>query len=472
MTVGDWRGVAAERTEEVSGTLGALLRTRSRRLLGSLLSPHRRTIALLAVLVVVQNVASLAGPYLIGVGIDRGVPAMLAGQGRGILLGIVATFLGAVVVQVVTLRAFLRLSGRLAQDVVLDLRIRLFRHLQRLSIAFHEDYTSGRVISRQTSDIDAVSEFLEEGVDSVVMAALSLVGIGAAMLLLDVPLALVALGMLVPVVGLSIWFRRRSAASYRATREAIARVIVQIVETLNGIRAVLAFRREPRNEQIFAELSEAHRRAMHRSVTLMAIYGPGMRLITNTGVAVVLGVGAYRVLDGAMGVGVLTAFLLYLRRFFDPLMELSQYYNAFQSATAALEKLSGVLEEPLSVADPTEPVRLAQARGELRFEKVSFRYSSRPEHVVLPELDLLVPAGQTVALVGATGAGKSTIARLVGRFYDPTSGRVLLDDVDLRRIAESDGTPDRGGGHGDPGELPVLRQRGRQHRLRPPGGEP
>ncbi len=432
-----WRGIAAERVEEVTGSVAALLRSRSRRLLGSLLSPHRRSLAVLAVLVVVQNVASLAGPYLIGLGIDRGVPALVDGPGNGVLLQIVAAFAAAIVVQALTLRAFLRLSGRVAQDVVLDLRQRLFRHLQRLSVAFHEEYTSGRVISRQTSDVDAIAEFLDEGVDTVVMAALSLVGIGAAMLLLDVPLGLVAIAMMTPVAALTVWFRRESAAAYRRIREAVAQVIVQIVETLNGIRAVQAFRREDRNEEIFGELSEAYRAALHRSMTLMSRYGPGTRLVTNTAVAVVLGVGAHRVLDGAIGVGVLTAFLLYLRRFFDPLLELSQYYNAFQSAIAALEKVSGVLTEPLSVPDPVAAVPPAPPRGELRFEAVAFRYPSRPDHVVLPELDLVVPAGQTVALVGATGAGKTTVARLIGRFYDPTSGRVLLDGVDLRDLAEA-----------------------------------
>lgn len=434
----NWRGIAAERREEVSGGLAALLRARSRRLLGSLLRPHRRALAVLAVLVVVQSVASLAGPYLIGLGIDHGVPALTRGDGPGTLLGIVGVFVGAVVIQVLALRAFLRLSGRVAQDVVLDLRRRLFRHLQHLSMSFHEEYTSGRVISRQTSDVDAIAEFLDEGIDTVVMAALSLVGIGTAMLLLDVPLALVAIAMMVPVAVLTVWFRRESASAYRAIRESVARVIVQIVETLNGIRAVQAFRREPRNEEIFGGLSEEYRSALHRSMTLMSRFGPGTRLVTNTAAALVLGVGAYRVLGGAIGIGVLTSFLLYLRRFFDPLMELSQYYNAFQSAIAALEKVSGVLTEPTAVPEPADPRPPAPAAGEIRFESVSFRYPGRTDHLVLSGLDLVIPAGQTVALVGPTGAGKSTIARLVGRFYDPTSGRVLLDGVDLRDLAEAD----------------------------------
>ncbi len=431
----DWRGVAAEQRDDVRGSVATLLQARSRRLLGDLLRPHRRTLWLLVVLVVVQNLASLAGPYLIGLGIDRGIPPIVRGEGNATLLQIVAVFAVAIAVQVVTQRAFLRLTGRVGQDVVLDLRGRLFEHFQRLSMAFHEDYTSGRVISRQTSDIDAISEFLEEGLDSVVMAVLSIASIGTVMLLLDAPLALVGLVAFIPVIGLTVWFRRESAKAYRASREAVARVIVQFVETLNGIRAVQAFRREPRNQAIFDDLSEDYRRSSQRTFALMAVFGPGLKLVSNVAIAAVLLVGGLRVLDGDLRVGVLAAFLLYLRRFFDPLQDLSQYFNAFQSASAALEKVSGVLEEPLSVADATSPVTLPSPRGEVRFEKVTFGYRRT---VVLPELDLLIPAGQTVALVGATGAGKTTIARLVGRFYDPTSGRVLLDRLDLRRIAEDD----------------------------------
>ncbi len=435
-----WRGVAAEQREDLSATQSLRLRERSRRLLADLLRPHRRALWVLLVLVVTENLASLAGPYLIGVGIDRGLPSLLDSSdgsgGSGTALALVgAAFAVATGVQVVTQRAFLRLTGRIGQDVVLDLRSRVFDHFQRLSTAFHEDYTSGRVISRQTSDIDAISEFLEEGVDAVVMAVLSIVSIGVTMLLLDVPLAFVVLVSFVPLVLLTLWFRRESAKAYRATREAVARVIVQIVETLNGIRAVQAFRREPRNEVIFAELNGRYQEASRRSFKLMAVYGPGMRLVSNVTVAAVLLYGGTRVLDGALEVGVLTAFLLYLRRFFDPLQDLAQFFNALQSATAALEKLSGVLEEEPSVPDATRPRPLPRPRGAVRFENVTFGYKER---VVLPALELAVPAGQTVALVGATGAGKTTVARLLGRFYDPVSGRVLLDDVDLRDLAADD----------------------------------
>ncbi len=430
-----WRGVAAERQDEVSGPVAALLRGRSRALLGTLLRPHARGLRILLALIVTENLAWLAGPYLIGLGIDRGIPPMLRHEGAGTLALIVGAFAVANTVQVLARRSFILLTGRIGQEVVLDLRLRVFEHFQRLSMAFHEDYTSGRVISRQTSDVDAISEFLEEGVDEVVMSVLAIVGIGAALVLLDGPLSLIALGSFVPLVALSVWFRRESAKAYRATREAVALVIVQFVETLGGIRAVLAFRREPRNAEIFAALNETYRIALQRSFRLMAVFGPGIKLVSNITVAAVLLYGGNRVLDGQLKIGVLTAFLLYLRRFFDPLQDLSQFFNAFQSATAALEKLSGVLEEPLSVPDAEQPVPLPRAAGQVRFENVRFGYRER---TVLPQLDLTIPAGQTVALVGATGAGKTTIARLMGRFYDPVSGRVTLDGVDLRDLSEDD----------------------------------
>jgi ATP-binding cassette, subfamily B, bacterial len=261
------------------------------------------------------------------------------------------------------------------------------------------------------------------------------------MLLLDWPLALVVMSGFLPLVWLSIWFQRQSAVAYRRTRETIALVIVQFVETFNGIRAVQAFRREPRNEQIFGELNRDYAIATRRSMRLVAVYFPGVALIGNLAVGAVLLYGGVRVIDHAMAVGVLVTFLLYLRRFFEPLQDVSQFYSTFQSAAAALEKLSGVLEEAPSVPEPEVPARLpARPQGaapgrELTFAGVRFGYR---EAIVLPRLDLTIEAGQKVALVGATGAGKTTIARLLARFYDPREGRVLLDGIDLRDLTDTD----------------------------------
>ncbi|WP_345516520.1 ABC transporter ATP-binding protein, partial [Phytohabitans houttuyneae] len=239
------------------------------------------------------------------------------------------------------------------------------------------------------------------------------------------------------LLWLSRWFARASARAYRRTREAVALVIVHFVESLGGIRAVQAFRREPRNQQIFEDLNDDYRRANLHAFRLIAIYSPGIKVIGNIAIAAVLTYGGWQVMQGHTEIGVLAAFLLYLRRFFEPMQELSQFYNALQSATAALEKLAGVLDEKPSVPPPSTPTPLpADAGGAVEFRAVTFHY--RADKPILPALDLDIPAGQTVALVGATGAGKSTIAKLVARFYDPVDGTVTLDGVDLRDVNDTD----------------------------------
>ncbi len=432
-----WRGVAAESVEDVRGGLAGFLRARSRRLLASLLRPHRRALALLALVVVVENLAAMAGPYLVKVGIDRGIPRAADGDAGPLVLAVVA-FLAAAALN--GLMTFVRLKGmgRVGQAVLLDLRTRLFDHLQDLSVSFHERYTSGRVVSRLTSDVDAIAELLDEGLGQLVFATLTVVSTGVVLIALDVPLALVALGSFPFLFALTVWFRRESAKAYRAGRAAVAHVIVQFTESLAGIRAVQAFRREPRNQEIFEDLDARYAATNYRSGQVAGVFGPGTRAMGAVTVALTLFVGANRVLDGAVTVGVLTAFMLYVRRFFEPMQELSQFFNSFQSAAAALEKLSGVLEEEPDVAEPALPTPLPapSTPGEVRFEDVSFGY--RPDRPVLAHLDLTLAAGHTVALVGETGAGKSTIARLAARLYEPQDGAVLLDGVDLRDLATAD----------------------------------
>jgi len=330
------------------------------------------------------------------------------------------------------------MTGRVGQKVVLELRNRLFAHCQALDVAFHESYTSGRVISRQTSDIDSISDLFEEGLDSLIAAILTLLLVGTGMLLLDWQLGLVVLVGFIPLTWMTAWFRRESARAYRRTREAIALVIVQFVETFGGIRAVQAFRREPRNSAIFSGLGQDYAEASRHASRLYAVYGPSISLVGNTITGVVLGYGGLLVIDGDLKVGVLATFLLYLQRFFDPLQDVSQFYNTFQSAASGLEKISGVLDQEPSVPEPASPAPLpgrdwVSAGRRVRFEEVTFGYR---DNLVLPGLDLDIPAGQTVALVGETGAGKTTIARLLGRFYDPRSGRVTLDGTDLRQLPD------------------------------------
>jgi ATP-binding cassette, subfamily B, bacterial len=437
-TVQEWRGIAAEDADEITASLAALLRTRGRRLLQDLLRPHRAWCAAILLLIVIANVAALVGPWLVGVGIDR-IPQLDDSHDAAPLTVIIVAFVVAVLVQAAATRTYIGAIGRLGAEVVTELRRRLFAHFLRLPVSFHERYTSGRVISRQVSDIDSISDLFEEGLDSLVSALLSLLLVGGGMLLLDWPLALVVLVGFVPLTWLTVWFRRESANAYRRTRETIAQVIVYFVETFGGIRAVQAFRGERRNQGIFGELNSDYAVASLRSSRLIAIYSPGITLVGNLAIGAVLLYGGLRVVDGDMKVGVLVTFVLYLQRFFDPLQDLSQFYNTFQSAAAALEKISGVLDEDPAVAEPDEPVALPTAADEARtgrtvqFDQVRFGYRDAP---VLPGLDLTIPAGQTVALVGATGAGKTTIARLMARFYDPGQGRVLLDGVDLRQLSE------------------------------------
>jgi len=436
-----WRGIASEQEDEITGKLGTLLRRRSRALLTDLLAPYRRLVAVIFALIVAAQLAALAGPWLVGVGIDK-IPALERTHDAGPMALIIVGFAGSVIVQAAATRAYIADIGRLGGRVVLELRRRLFAHFQRLPIAFHEHYTSGRVISRQVSDIDSISDLFDESLASLVSAVLSLLLVGAGMLLLDWRLALVVLAGFPPLAVLSAWFRRESSIAYRRTRTTIAQVIVQFVETFGGIRAVQAFRREGRNQEIFGSLNQDYAEATLRSQRLLAIFFPGVTLVGNLAIGAVLLYGGYRVIDHQMQVGVLVSFLLYLQRFFDPLIDLSQFYSSFQSAGAALEKISGVLDEPPTVAEPEHPAALppagdarsgarSAAGRQVRFDQVQFGYRAA---TVLPDLSLEIPAGQTVALVGTTGAGKTTIARLLARLYDPVGGRVMLDGVDLRQL--------------------------------------
>jgi ATP-binding cassette, subfamily B, bacterial len=436
-----WRGIATEHVDDVSAPLAALLRRRSRVLLTDLLRPYRRAVTLTGVMIMIASLCALAGPWLIGIAIDNGLPPMLKGN-AGPLLWIALAFTVTVVTQAFTSQTFVTMTGRIGQSVVLELRRRLFAHMLRLSVSFHEGYTSGRVISRQTSDVEAISQLFDEGLDALITAVLTLVLVGTGMLLLDWRLGLVVLSGFIPLLWLTNWFRLQSAIAYRRIRDTNALVIVHFVETFGGLRAVQAFRREQRNAEIFDGLSADYAEATKRSSQLNAVFAPGIAMVGNIITGVVLCYGGYLVLDGNMKIGVLASFLLYLQRFYSPLQDVSQFYNSFQGAASALEKLSGVLEEEPSVAEPEAPAAVAAGASgrpsdgrRVTFDGVRFAYR---KEIVLPGLDLDIPAGQTVALVGETGAGKTTIARLLARFYDPVEGRVLLDGADLRSLPDAE----------------------------------
>ena len=430
-----WRGVGQdEGPVDASGT--RFLRDRSRRLLWSLLRPYRGWLVAMVGIVLVENAARLSLPLLVGLGIDHGLPPIVAGGSARTLLEVVAAMVVAVVLQSIGRVTFLRTSGRVGQDVLLALRRRVFTHFQRLDVRFHDRFTSGRVVSRLTSDVDAITELLAGGFDGLITAVLTLVGVGVLLLTLDLKLGLVCL-LCFPLLMLLVrWFGRRSAVVYRRVRELSALVIVQFVETMTGIRAVQAYRREGRNSEIFDALALRHRDANTDSFRLVAVFMPGVRVIGNVTIGVALLYGGLRALEGDLTIGVLTAFLLYLRMFFEPMQDISQFLNTFQSASSALEKLSGVLEERPRVAEPEHPVPLPVARGEVRFAAVGFGYED--DRPVIPDLDLTLAEGETVALVGTTGAGKTTIAKLLARFYDPNRGTVSLDGVDLHDLSDHD----------------------------------
>jgi ATP-binding cassette, subfamily B, bacterial len=427
-----WRGRSdQDDVDDILGEVGTMLRRRSRSLLGRLVRPYRRDLGLAFLLILMRAGGSLAIPYLVGQAIDKGIAARNP-RALGLYVGLVVV---AAVVGAAGNWGFLRLSGKIGQNVLYDLRLWVYRHVQSLSLSFYERYTSGRVISRLTNDIDTLSDLLATGLTSLLTSTISIVVIAAILLSLDLRLGLVTLLSFPLIMALTVWFRIHASRAYRAVRQAIALVIVHYTESLAGIRAVHAYNRENRNQQIFEDVNGRYRAANAWSTRLASSYGPGIQMLGRLTTLAVLVYGGYLVVHGSLTLGVLAAFILYVRQFFDPMQDLSQFYMLFQAAAAAMEKLSSLLGERPQVPEPSSPVALTRPRGRITFEEVSFSYGERP---VLRNIDIDIPAGQTVALVGATGAGKSTFARLVGRFYDPVDGSVRLDGVDLRDIADRD----------------------------------
>jgi ABC-type multidrug transport system fused ATPase/permease subunit len=434
-----WRGIATDEEEEdLTAKLSVFLRRRSLRLLGDLIRPERRRLVLGTILVVIHSLAGLAMPIIIGRAIDDGIrPALRQGGDLTTLYVIVAIFAVVQVTEALTLRGFLAYIGLVGERVLVDLRTRIYNHFQKLSVAFYEKYTTGRIMSRLGNDIDAISELFLTGLIDLPWAVLQLCGIVVLLLILDLPLALVTLAVFPVLFLMTRWFRNRSEVVYRRVREAVALVYIQFTETLGGIRAVHAFRREPRNQEIFEDIDARYRDANMDSIRAQAIYGPGSALVGEIATFAVLVFGGWRVANGQMQLGVFVSFILFVGRLFHPIQELSQVYNIFQAAGAALEKLSGLLEEKPSVPEP-EPDRAVTRPawgGRIDFVDLTFGYRDKN---ILSNLTVEVPAGQTVALVGPTGAGKSTTARLVARFYDPNAGAVTIDGVDLRDLPSSE----------------------------------
>ncbi|MFF1642300.1 ABC transporter ATP-binding protein [Streptomyces sp. NPDC058246] len=406
-------------------------------LLRSLLAPLKARVVVTSVLLLLQQAAVQAGPLIVAYALDRAVPAFRLGD-HGPLVAVAVAYLLCSLVSGGLQYAFIIASARVNQDVLLDLRGRIFRHAQALSVDFHERYTSGRLISRSTTDVESLRELLSEGLQELVTVILSFVYISAMLLWLDLGLGAVAVASFLPLYLLIRLYQRRAGRIFALRSTAIAAVIVKFAETMNGIRPVRAFRREAANDADFRVLNERHERTNGDALLEMARYVVGSRLVANTAVAGIVLWGAYRVASDSLALGVLAAAVLYLRRLYDPIDRLGMFLNSYQSAAASLEKIAGLLAQTPSVPEPAAPKQLPALASEhpgreVVFDDVRFAYRTGGE--VLPAFSLTLPAGQTVAVVGSTGAGKSTLAKLLARFYDPSDGRVLLDGVDLRDLS-------------------------------------
>ncbi|GAB2698009.1 ATP-binding cassette subfamily B protein [Microbacterium marinum] len=429
-------GTSGEDRSDYTRAESREIRRRSLRLLGSLVTPLRLQLVLAAIVLVISTALRVAGPALVGWGIANALPAVRAEADWMPTILVVIIFLITAVGGAALIGWYAVVAARLTQAVMLDLRKRIFLHTQRLSLEFHESYTSGRIISRQTSDLDTIRELLDGGLNELVSGLLYGGFTLVALLLLDWQSGLILAAMGIPLYFLMRWFYLRSQVVYRESRVISAKVIVKFVESMTGIRAVKAFRKEPANDREFGGLSSDYRDVNMRSIRLFGTFEPGMMALASVSLALVVFWGGFRVTSGALELGFLLSAVLYVRNFFAPMQEVAFFLNSYQSATAALEKVSGVLEESPTVPDPAKPVDLWEARGHLRFEDVTFGYSD--DRTILPDFALDIPAGQTIALVGTTGAGKSTLAKLIARFYDPTRGRLTLDGVDLRQLHPKD----------------------------------
>ncbi|MBD8011236.1 ABC transporter ATP-binding protein [Microbacterium sp. Re1] len=429
-------GTRGEDRSDYTRSESRAIRQRSLRLLGSLIAPLRLRIVLAALVLVVSTALQVAGPILIGIALDRALPQLLQTADWMPAITVTIVYLVAGILASALIGLYVVLAARITQAVLLDLRKRIFLHTQRLSLEFHESYTSGRIISRQTSDLDSIRELLDGGLNNLVSGLLFGLFTFIALVIADWQSGVILLLAGIPLIMLMRWFYTRSQAVYRESRVISAKVIVQFVETMTGIRAVKSFRKEPRNDASFRAVAGDYRDVNRRSMVLFGTFEPGLMGIAALTLAAVVLWGGLRVADGALGVGVLLATVLYVRNFFAPMQEIAMFLNSYQSATAALEKVSGVLEEQPTVPDPEKPVDLWESRGAIRFDDVTFAYND--DKTILPDFSLDIPAGQTIALVGTTGAGKSTLAKLVSRFYDPTAGRVTLDGIDLRMLHPKD----------------------------------
>ncbi len=405
----------------------------TRRRLGVLVRlarPYRARTALAVVTLLGFTFVALLPPYLAKLAVDDGISEGDLGR----LTAIVVAFVVAGIAAFALSGAQTYYTGWVGERALADLRIDLFRHLQHLSLGYYERNRTGAIISRITNDVEALDMLVTDGRSSLVQNSLLLGGTAIVLFFLDWRLALATLVVLPLMAAATAWFRSRSNHAYRRVRERLGLVTATLAEDIAGMRVVQSFTREPASQATFRGVNERYRESNYETVVLNGLYFPAVDVLASVATAIVLGFGGALVVDGSITVGTLLAFTLYLTNFFDPVQQLSQLYNTFLSAAAALDRITTVLDEEPEVVDATGAAPLPRIEGHVRFEHVRFGYGNLPE--VLHGLDLDVPAGTTVALVGHTGAGKSTIAKLLARFYDPREGRVTIDGHDLREVTQ------------------------------------
>jgi ATP-binding cassette, subfamily B, bacterial len=412
-------------------------RGRGRKIRGliELLAPYKWRVLAMFVALVAATAAALAPAPLAKAAIDDGISR----HDVGALDLIVVLFLVSAIVYAVATYAQTYLVGWVGQRALQDLRIRLFTHLQRLSIGFYSRNRTGVIISRITNDVEALDQLVEDGLATLIQSGLTLIGVVVILFVLAPHLALLTF-LVLPILAVGAFaFRIASADAYRLTREKIASITGYLQETLSGIRVVRAFGQEQAHIQRFRELNDENRAANMTTVNLNAAYFPAVEFLSAVVTVEILVIGGIEAINGDISTGVVFAFIAALNNFFDPIQQLSQLYTTYQSGMAALDKIFDLLDEQPDLTDAADATPLPSLRGEIRFDDVSFRYGSGDSaEYALRDVDLVIPPGQTVALVGETGAGKSTFAKLVARFYDPSDGGVLVDGHDLRTVtAES-----------------------------------
>lgn len=401
-----------------------------------LLRPYRTRMALMFVALLIETGAALAPPFLAGRAIDAGIET----QDLGALDSIVAAFVFLAILYAVATYAETYLVGWVGTRALQDLRERIFTHIQGMSIGFFTRNSPGVLISRMTNDVEALQQLVTDGVVTIFSSTLTLVGVVVILLLLDVKLALITFLTFPLLLIASLVFRIVSAGAYKATRERIAAVTAYLQESLSGVRVVRSFGQEPRHVDEMTELNEANRQINMKTVYLNASYFPAVELLAAIGTSVILLYGGSQAINGAIEIGIIVSFVGYLTTFFEPIQELSQLYTTYQSGMAALDKIFDLLDTEPDMVDAPGAIDPGTIRGEIELDDVWFSYSddAKPPEAswVLEGVDLHVPPGQTLALVGATGAGKSTFAKLVARFYDPQKGRVLVDGHDLKGVQQ------------------------------------